>query len=362
MTAKAKPTAALKIGASQLRLLERLSNACAVSGDEGEVRKIVLESIRPLVDHIEVDALGNVLAVRTGHAPGPRLRVMVDAHMDEVGFMLTKDEGDGFYRFDTIGGIDPRFLAGKVVLVGKDHTPAVIGAKPIHLVEKDETKKMLSLDSLRMDVGQTGTKVKVGDRATFATRFDRLGPSLRGKALDDRLGVATLIELARHVPDHIDLLLSFAVQEELGLRGAGVAAYALQPDVAFALDCTPANDLPVWDHSENNTYNTRLGAGPALYIADSRTLGDPRLFGFLMTVAESQGIPYQIRQPGGGGTDAGAIHLQHSGIPSISVSVPGRYLHTPASLVRLEDWQNTLALMVHALTQLTPALLSAERP
>lgn len=361
MTVKNKQKSTLKIGSAQIRLLEQLSNASAVSGDEGEVRKIVLEAIRPLVDTVQVDTLGNILAERKSRTTGKALRVMMDAHMDEIGFMLIKDEGEGIFRFDTIGGIDARYLVGKPVVIGKAQIPGVIGAKPIHLTEGDETKRALSLDALRIDVGPAGAKVKIGDRATFATRFERVGPSLRGKALDDRIGVATLIELARHAPENIDLVLSFSVQEELGLRGAGVAAYSVNPDMAFALDCTPANDLPVWDGSENGIYNTMLGAGPALYVADSRTLGDPRLLRHMMMVAEEQQIPYQIRQPGGGGTNAGAIHIQRSGVPSISISVPGRYLHTPASFVRLEDWQNTLALIHQSLVRLTPDILIAER-
>lgn len=361
MTAQTKQNSSPKIGAPQIRLLEKLSNANAVSGDEREVRKIVLEAIRPLVDSVQVDALGNVLAERKGRDPGKHLRVMVDAHMDEVGFMLIKDEGEGIYRFEMVGGIDSRYLVGKVVEIGKDHIPGVIGAKPIHLTERDETKKPITMDALRIDVGPAGAKVKAGDRATFSTRFERIGPSLRGKALDDRLGVATLIELARLAPENIDLLLSFAVQEELGLRGAGVAAYTFAPDLAIALDCAPANDLPAWDGSENVTYNARLGAGPALYVSDSRTLSDPRLLRHLIDTAENLQIPYQIRQPGGGGTDAGAISLQRSGIPSISVSIPGRYLHAPASISRLEDWQNTLALIYHSLTRLTHDILSVER-
>jgi tetrahedral aminopeptidase len=173
------------------------------------------------------------------------------------------------------------------------------------------------VDSLRIDVGPgNSSKVKVGDRATFATRFSRTGASLRAKALDDRLGVATLIELVKNAPANIDLLAAFTVQEEVGLRGAKVAAYALEPDVAIALDSTPANDLPAWDGSENTRYNTRLGEGPAIYVADAATLSDPRLIRLLVETAQAAGIPYQIRQPGGGGTDAGAMHKQRAGIPT----------------------------------------------
>src|SRR4030043_413011 len=154
-----------QIGNEQLQLLERLSNACAVSGDEGEVRKIVLEEVRPHADDVKVDALGNVLVTRRGKADQPRLRVMLDAHMDEVGLMITNDEGDGIYRFDTVGGINPGQLVGKSVWIGKEHVPGVIGAKPIHLTEKGETKAAISLDALRIDTGPVAGKVKVGDRA-----------------------------------------------------------------------------------------------------------------------------------------------------------------------------------------------------
>lgn len=353
------------IGDAQLALLERLCNANAVSGDEGEVRAIVLEQIRPICDEIKVDALGNVLATRRGQGEN-RLRVMLAAHMDEVGLMLINDEDDGIFRFDTVGGLDVRQLAGKAVLIGKNHVPAVIGAKPIHLTTPDERKQTISLDTLRIDVGPGNQgKVKLGDRAAFATRFARLGPSLRAKALDNRFGVATLIELVKAPPPNIDLLAAFTVQEEVGLRGARVAAYALNPDIGIAIDCTPANDLPPFDAgdpgSENTHYNTRLGMGPAIYVADSSTLSDPRLIRHFVQTAEVVGIPYQIRQPGGGGTDAGAIHKQREGIPSLSVSVPGRYAHSAAGLARLEDWQNTLALVFASLARLTPDILAVER-
>lgn len=350
-----------RIGAAQIRLLERLTNACAVSGDEGEVRAIVLEHIRPLVDEIKVDALGNVLAVKKGQGE-KRLRVMLAAHMDEVGFILTHSEESGLFRFEVVGNIDVRLLPGKPVWVGREHVPGVIGAKPVHLTTPEERKQPVNLESLRIDLGLGNqNKVKVGDRATFATSFARLGPSLRAKALDDRLGVATLIELIRHTPPNVDVLAAFTVQEEVGLRGAGVAAYAFDPDLAIVLDCTPAMDLPAWDDSENTQYNARLGAGPAIYMADQATISDPRLVRHLIETAESLKIPYQIRQPGRGGTDAGAIHKQRAGVPSVSVSVPARYTHSPAAIARISDWKNTLALVHAALGRLTPEVLNLER-
>jgi tetrahedral aminopeptidase len=361
---KEKPASAyrpIRIGAAQIRLLERLCNACAVSGDEGEVRKIVLEEIRTVAEDVKVDALGNVLALRHGTEQKPRLRAMLAAHMDEVGFMITHDEGEGIFSFEIVGGIDVRQLAGKPVRIGRDHIPGVIGAKPIHLTERKELESPISLETLRIDVGPGNTKVKIGDRATFATSFLRVGPSLRAKALDDRLGVAILIELLKNPPTGVDILAAFSTQEEIGGRGARVAAFNFAPDLAVAVDSTPAYDLPSWDGTENAIYNTCLGAGPALYIADASTLSDPRLIKHFLQTAEALQIPYQLRQPGGGGTDAGAIHRQRAGIPSLSISVPGRYAHTTASIVRVEDWQNTLSLLHAALDRLSPAVLAEER-
>ena len=342
-------------GNSQLRLLEKLCNVIAISGDESEVRKIVLEEIKPLADEVKVDALGSVLATKAGRGRN-RARVMLDAHMDEVGFMIVADDGEGLYRFEMVGGIDVRHLVGKQVYVGKGRTPAVIGAKPIHLMEFEDYKKKVPLDVLRIDVGPGG-KANIGDRAGFASRFRRVGPSIMAKSIDDRIGVATLIELFKQAPTNIDLCAAFSVQEEIGLRGAKVAAQYFNPDLAIAIDATPANDLPLHDDAENVAYNTKLGLGPAIYIADSSTLHDPRLVRFLRETAEAEKIPYQLRQPGGGGTDSGAIQRSLAGIPTVSVSVPHRYTHSPISLARVGDWKNTINLLHAALKRITPQLL-----
>jgi len=339
----------------QIKLLERLCNACAVSGDEGEVRQIVLAEVRPHADEVQVDALGNVLVTRRGRGRN-RLRIMLDAHMDEVGFMLVAEEGDGLYRFELVGNIDVRYLPGKAVMVGKDHTPGVIGTGPVHLAGSDELKRKPALDSLRIDLGPGG-RAKLGDWATFATQFRRVGPTLHSKAIDDRIGVASLIELLKTAPDHIDLLLAFSVQEEIGLRGAKVAGYRFDPDLAIAVDATPAHDLPRYDGQESAFYNTKLGQGPAIYVYNASTIDDPRLVEFLRQTAESEHIPYQVRQPGGGGTDAGAIQRGRAGIPVVSVSVPHRYSHSPVSLAYITDWKHTLTLMHEALMRITPALL-----
>lgn len=344
----------LSIGTSQIKLLERLCNALSVSGDEGEVRRIVLEQVKPYADEVKVDALGSVLALKKADRKGPGknpLRVLLDAHMDEVGFMIVHDDGDGFFLFEVIGGIDERHLVGKQVIVGKEHAVGVIGAKPIHMATEEELKRALSVDSMRIDLGTEG-KASVGERATFATKFKRVGPSVMSKSIDDRIGVAILIELLKHAPKNIELCLVFSVQEEIGLRGAKVAANYFDPDLAIAVDSTPARDLPDYEGDENFTYNTKLGLGPAIYLANSSSMDDPRLVRFLEETAIKEKIPYQFRQPGGGGTDASAIQQAGAGVPVASVSVPHRYTHSPISIARVDDWKNTLNLLHAALKRM----------
>jgi len=344
----------LTITAAQIKLLEKLCNAVAVSGEEGEVRKIVLEEVKPYADDVKVDALGNILVRKSAKKSAGKkpLRVLLDAHMDEVGFMIVHDDGEGFYQFETVGGIDPRYLVGKQVIVGKNHTVGVIGAKPIHLTTASERRYTINVDAMRIDLGPEG-KASAGDRASFATKFKRVGPSIMSKAIDDRIGVVILIELLKNAPKNIELCMSFSVQEEIGLRGAKVAGYHFDPDLAIAVDSTPARDLPDFDGHENYTYNSRLGFGPAIYKANSSAIDDPRLVQFLEDTAVKNKIPYQFRQPGGGGTNAGSIQQTRSGVPVVSVSVPHRYTHSPISIARMDDWKSTLNLLHAALNNLT---------
>jgi endoglucanase len=253
--------------------------------------------------------------------------------------------------------MDEGTLAGKPVCVGADRVPGVIGVKPIHLLEKEERGRPIKADALAIDIGAkdkagASAKLKPGDRAAFATPFRCERGVIFGKALDNRLGVAALAELALDPPPGIELLAAFTTQEEIGLRGAQTAAYSLDPAVAVVLDSTPAYDLPVWDGSENTVYNTRFGLGPAVYIADRGTVSDRRLVRLLEEAGTARGIRFQLRQPGGGGTDAGAIHLVREGIPCVSVSVPCRGTHTPVSTARLEDWRGQVALVRAALESL----------
>jgi len=344
-------------GNTQLKLLEKLCNAIGVSGDEGEVRKIVLEEIKPYADDVKVDAMGSVLAIRHGRGKR-RVRVMVDAHMDEVGFFIVADEGEGIYQFVTVGGIDSRHLLGKQVYVGRDRTPGIIGGKPVHLMGMEERSHKVPVDALRIDIGIAGV-ANVGDRAGFATKFRRVGPSIMAKSIDNRIGVATLIELFKQAPSNIDLCAAFSVQEEVGLRGAKVAAQYFKPDMAIAIDSTPAYDMPMYDGSENTRYNAKLGFGPAIYIADGSTLHNPKLVRFLSEIGDAEKIPYQFRQPGGGSTDSGGIQRTLAGVPTVSVSVPHRYTHSPVSISRVDDWKNTINLLHAALKKITPSIVAS---
>ena len=339
------------------RELRELTEAVAVSGHEGPARAIVRRALRGVAARITTDALGNLLVHRPAQRTRPRpLRVLLAAHLDEVGFMITHRAGEGLYRIRPIGGLRAATALGQAVWVGPERQPGVIGAVPIHLLRG---ARLPTWDDLRLDVGPHA-RVELGQRATFATPFRREGDTIFAKALDDRVGVVTLLELVRHAPPHLDLWAAFTVQEEVGLRGARVAAHAVQPDLAFALDCTHARDLPGPEGRENPAFNTRLGHGPAIYIADRMTLSDPRLVRHLRATAERLGLPYQFRQAGGGSTDAGAMHVQLRGIPSVSVSVPARGLHTPISTLRVSDWNATFRLLWAALDALTPALLEQD--
>jgi tetrahedral aminopeptidase len=303
-----------------------------------------------------------VLAVKHAKTQGA-LRVMLAAHMDEVGFMIVSDDENGLFSFEPVGGMDERQLAAKPVQVGPKKIPGVIGSKPIHLSEPGEMDHAIAMKSMKIDVSPANAgSVKVGDFATFATKFFRNGDAMFGKALDDRLGVVTLIELMRVCPPELELLFAFTVQEEIGLRGARIAGFDFKPDLAFVVDSTPALDFPPENEEEENSrYNCKLGLGPAIYLADAGTLSDPRLIRFLVSTAGKYAIPFQFRQPGGGGTDAGAIHLTRSGVPTVSISIPGRYAHSAVLLASQTDWANTLTLLHNALLEIDRQILSVER-
>jgi putative aminopeptidase FrvX len=338
--------------------LKRLSGAAGVSGHEDEVRQIVIDIIADLVDEYRVDSTGNVIALKKGDGSS-KLRVMVAAHMDEVGFMISHIEENGLLRFFKVGGLDDRVLPAKVVWIGDKKVPGLIGFKPVHLTERNERNKPIKHKQLTIDVGASSKAeaeklVQRGDYATFATEFVELDPdgeswrSVRGKAFDDRAGCAVLIELL-NAQYPFDLYAVFTVQEEVGLRGARVAAFAVEPDLAFALEGTGANEIPT---KKDISPSTRLGQGPAITVMDRSFIADKRLVRLLIDTAEELDIPYQIKQPGIGGTDAGAIHRTKEGVPSVTVAVPCRYIHSPAAILSLDDFDHTVQLVRQSLLRL----------
>ncbi|MBM4429024.1 MAG: M42 family metallopeptidase [Chloroflexi bacterium] len=334
-------------------LLRQLSEAFGVSGHEGAVRQLIVDAIKDVVHEYRVDTLGNLIALKRGN--GVARKVLVAAHMDEVGLMIVRVEKEGSLRFRPVGGIDPRVLLAKKVLIGDKKVPGVIGVKPIHLLEPRARQQVMPIEELSIDIGASSKEeaeklVQVGDYAAFDVSFGELGGALRtvkGKAFDDRAGCAVLIDLLQD--DYpFDFYAVFTVQEEVGLRGARVAAYSVAPDLAIVLEGTICDDSP---KKRDVSPTTVLGAGPAITVMDRSVISDRRLVDLLLTTAQRHNIPYQFKQPGMGGTDAGAIHLARGGIPSVVVAVPSRYIHSPVALLSLNDLDNTTRLVRRMLRQ-----------
>ncbi|MDI3257086.1 MAG: M42 family metallopeptidase [Kyrpidia sp.] len=344
-------------------LLRRLSEAAGPSGFEDEVRHVLIEELRPFARKMYTDALGN-LFVETGPPHGGP-RVMLAAHMDEVALMVVRIDDEGTLRFRPIGGIDERVLVSKPVRVGKDRIPGVIGSKAVHLQKPDERKHPFTMDELYIDIGaadgeQAREWVQIGDFAVFATDYEEFGErKAKGKAFDDRVGCAVLAELAKR-SFQLPLVFVFTVQEEIGLRGAGPAAFRINPDLALVVEGTLCFDVP--DAREEDAVTVQ-GRGPALTLLDRMTIAPEKLVRWMAGVAGERGIPYQWRRSGAGANDAGAIHVARRGILTGAVSVPVRYIHSPVQVVDLADYTNTIALLEAILRRLEerPSLIDRLR-
>jgi putative aminopeptidase FrvX len=338
--------------------LKQLTEAYGVSGDEKEVRLLIRDLIKDYVDEWHVDSMGNLVATKKGDGSS-EMRVLVDAHMDEVGLMVTGIDRDGTLKFTSVGGFDDRALLGKVVQVGPKRLTGVIGARPIHLLKRASIGRAVSKESMRIDIGakdkdEAAGKVKPGQIATFVTNYEEIGACALGKAFDDRAGCAVLVELLRREAYTFDLLASFTVQEEVGSRGAGIVSYRENPDAAIVIECTPAFDQP---NKEDTSPNVSLGAGPSVYVMDRGTIQDPRLVAHIMATANARGIPYQVRQPGGGGTNTSAIQRAAGGVPAATIATPTRYLHAPVSMINLNDFAQVIELTDACLRALTPEVI-----
>jgi len=332
-------------------VLEKLSNACGVAGREDEVRDLMKELLKPNVDEIREDKLGNVIGVKKGKKDATT--VMLAAHMDEIGLMVKNITKEGFLQFAKIGGIDDRILIAQKVLVHTDKRSitGIIGSKPPHILKEEEKKKVIEADDLFIDVGakdkQDAQKmgVRVGDAVSFDIKFTRVGKdTVVGKAFDDRVGCAALIETMRKL-SKVDCTIYVVgtIQEEVGLRGATIAAFQLYPDVGIALDVTVAGDVPGVKEVEAPA---KMRAGPALTVADAGLITHPKVLRLFIDSAEENKIPYQLETGMRGTTDAAKIALTKEGVPSGVISIPTRYIHSPASLLSLKDVENAVKLAV----------------
>src|SRR5574341_109312 len=342
-----------------MRLLKQLSEAMGVSGAEQDVRPLILGQIERHVDDLQTDSMGNIIATQKGTGRGDRLKVMLDAHMDEVGLMVTGYNGDGMLKVAAIGSLDDRILPGKRVNVGPKGMQGVIGVKPIHLVE---SVSMIKLDSLAVDIGAANKeaaegRAPLGTRIGFESTFADLGGVVRGKAFDDRAGCAELIHVLQGGPYPVDVIAAFTAQEEIGARGAQIAAHRIDPDLVFVLETTTANDLPAED-DQDVTPVTELGKGPALSVMDRGVIYDRRLNDFLVDTAAALGLPVQFKQAATGGTDGGGIITQRAGIPAAAISLPCRYLHSPNMLLDKRDYRNAIRLLEGALGRLDRTVLA----
>ena len=340
------------------KLLKKLTEAPGISGFENEVRRLIRDLIAEHVDQWRTDALGNLIALKKGTGES-ELNLLLDAHMDEVGLMVTSADSLGALKFKPVGGVNSAAIVGKMVRVGSNGLTGVIGAKPVHLLKDEQRRSKNRIDTLRIDIGakskeEAARKAKPGTPAVFISEYEEYGEVAVGKAFDDRAGCAVLITLLQRNPFPFDLTAVFSVQEEVGLRGAGVAAFGVKPDAAIVLESTPAYDLPT---ERDESPNVVLGRGPAIYVMDRGTIQDPRLVSFLMKTADANGIPFQIRRPGGGGTNTAVIQRSGPGIPAATVSVPARYIHGPVSMINLDDFEKTIDLVETALRSFDEELI-----
>ena len=338
--------------------LENLSNASGVTGRESEVRELMIRLMTPYADEIIVDKLENVIAVKKGKPNSPK--IMLAAHMDEVGLMVKTITKEGFLQFAKMGGIDDRILPAQKVTIfsRKGMFSGVVGSKPPHIQKEEERKKVLAYDDLFIDVGAESKEdalalgVAVGDPVGFDVKYTSLGKDVvMGKAFDNRAGCVTMIE-ALKLMEKTDCTIYAVgtVQEEVGLRGAGVAAFGVDPDLAIALDVTIAGDTPGVREFDSSV---KMGKGPALTISDSGLITSPKILRWLLDSAEEEKIPFQIESGLMGSTDAARILLTRQGVPCGNVSVPARYIHSPVGILSIKDIENSAKLTVAAVNRIS---------
>ena len=337
--------------------LEKLSNTCGVTGREEEVRKLMIKLIKPHADEIVVDKLENVIAVKKGKKSSPK--VMLAAHMDEVGLMVKTITKEGFVQFAKMGGIDDRILLAQKVVVHTQKGPllGIIGSKPPHIQKDEERKKIVTYDQLFIDVGAENLKdankmgVKVGDPISFDVKYEKIGKDVvTGKAFDDRVGCAIMIETLKQLGStDCTVYAAGTVQEEVGLRGAATATFGVNPDIGIALDVTIAGDVPGVREFDTSV---KMGKGPVLTVADSGLITHPKVLRLFLDTADESKIGYQLETGLPGATDAARMSLTRQGVPSGTVSVATRYIHSPVGMLSLKDAEDSARLTAAVIQQI----------
>ena len=330
-----------------LENLEMLSLARGTSGNEAAVRDLIFNEIKDYPDcEAKTDNAGNLIVSKKGKK-APKNRLMFSAHMDEVGFIITHIDENGFLKFSNVGGIDSRVIVGKRVRVGRNEIPGLLGSKAIHLVKKEEFDNPTKTDALFIDIGADSKEeaeklVCLGDRAVFDSDFEKFGDDcVMGKALDDRAGCAVLMELLKEEAEY-DITVCFTTREEVGGNSAGNAAFTVDPDIAVVVEATTAGDVPC---VPGEKFVCKQGKGPVVSFRDNGTLYDMELYHHIMELCEAKNIPAQTKHGICGFNDAKFIHQARGGIRPVAVSFPARYIHSPYATINLSDAEHVISLI-----------------
>ncbi|MEQ8476125.1 M42 family metallopeptidase [Fulvivirga sp.] len=340
--------------AINVKLLKKICEAPGVPGYESKIRNLIIKEVTPLVDSVEVDNMGNVITIKKGKSDAKK--AMIGAHMDEIGFMVTHIDDKGFVRFTTLGGFDPKTLtAQRVVIHGKKDVIGVMGSKPIHVMSPEERTKMPKTTDFFIDLGMPKKEVEkivsVGNPITRERELIEMGECVNCKSIDNRVSVFILIETLRQLKSTpYDVYGVFTVQEEVGIRGANVAAHSINPDFGFGLDTTIAFDLP---GAQPHERVTALGEGTAIKIMDAMTICDYRMVDYMKEVADKNKIKWQTELLTAGGTDtAGIQRMGKNGAISGAVSIPTRHLHQVIEMAHKKDIDNSIKLLKACLESL----------
>lgn len=332
---------------NNIELLKELCSSNGISGNEKNVRDIIISEIKDYVTEYHIDNLGNIIAFKEGKKRAEK-KLMISAHMDEVGFIVTDITSDGLIKFDEVGGIDRRVLLGRRVII-ENKTVGVIGVKPIHLCNSDEKKKIPSYDSMYIDIGADSKEeaekfVSLGDNIAFESFYEDNGFTIKSKALDDRAGCFLMTEMIKSELEY-DMYFTFVTQEEVGLRGSKVAAYTVNPDFAIVLESTTAADVP--DVSVEKQVCS-VGNGAVIGYMDRRTIYDRGMIERAKILSENNNIKLQFKKAVAGGNDAGSIHESRGGVRTLAISLACRYLHSSLSLIAKSDLDDVynLALLL----------------